>query len=106
MRSIDEILEGRSYGTTMYNGTEYILLRDAFLDNGPHGQIVFRSYAVKAGEEADEDGLIPCYEVVWWPLDEWLEQEDCEDEGDACNWDEADEVRSCGAVDPDDGRII
>lgn len=107
-RDLEDVLEQmkkkNGFFIDEYNDT-YILTQQAYID-GPVDAPYFTAMAINENEGTDSFGLFPVYEVVWYPIAEWLAG-DQDDEGDACNWDKPDEItENCGGWDPEDGRII
>lgn len=78
-------------GTTNYNGKTYVLTHQAYID-GTLDDPYYCAAAICPNDSVDDDGFYPIYRITWYPRQEWLDS-DQDDEGCACNWDVADEVR-------------
>lgn len=85
----------KEYGDIACNGKHYVLVQTAYID-GPVEAPVYRACAICSGDEQDEDGLYPVYDIEWEPTEEWLAG-DMDDEGDACDWDDPSEITKTGA---------
>lgn len=91
-------------GTVNYNGKTYVLTQQAYID-GSVDDPYYTAIAICPDEGVDEDGLYNAYQVTWWPTQEWLDG-DREDEGDACDWDAADDIRQVCGYDLEDGSFV
>ncbi len=95
----------KNNGETTDNGKTYVLTHQANI-GGPLDAPYYAAYAICPTDGPDEDGLYPVYSVTWYPSQEWLDS-DREDEGWACNWEEADELSATGmGYDLEDDRLI
>lgn len=87
-------------GKTTYNGVEYVLLQQAYTNDGE----TYEATAIRPDElDKAEDGWVTAYEIVWNVLDSYNpdeQEEDC-----ACDWRNADEVNECGEYNIEDDRI-
>lgn len=87
-------------GKTTYNGVEYVLLQQAYTNDGE----TYEATAIRPDElDKAEDGWIPAYQVTWNVLDSYdaeEQEEDC-----ACDWAHADEVVNTCEYNIEDGRI-
>lgn len=101
---LDEMRKSNGSFVDDYND-EYILLQQAYID-GTEDEPYFTALAINDNGGTNAYGLYPVYEVTWKPLQEWLDG-DRDDEGDACDWDEPDDIKETGAGwDPEDGQIV
>lgn len=98
---IEDIVKNN--GTVNYNGKTYALTQQAYID-GPVDNPYYTANAICPDEGTDQDGMYAAYQVTWWPTQEWLDG-DREDEGDACDWDVADDIRRVGRYDLEDGSF-
>lgn len=96
MMSINEM--SISNGHTTYNGVEYVLLRQAYTNDGE----TYTAPAIRPDEldKADKDGWVPCYEVTWGVTDPDAETEDV-----ACDWDDPASVTATCEYNIRSGRI-
>ena len=92
-------------GTTNYNGKTYVLAQQAHID-GPVDAPYYCATAICPDDGVDEYGLYPVYLVTWYPRQDWLDS-DRDDEGWACDWDDAADVELTGSgYNLTDGRFI
>lgn len=91
----------RENGKATYNGTEYVLLQQAYTNDGE----TYEATAIRPDEldKADEDGWVPCYRVTWYVLDSYNPEE--QEEDCACDWSHADKVVSTCEYNVEDGQI-
>lgn len=101
--TINKLIEEHGRITVM--GDDYILLEDAYI-GGPVDVPYYSANAIIPSRGLDKDGLYPVFGLIWYPTEQWLSG-DREDEGDACDWDNPDEIIDlCLGYDLDEGRII
>lgn len=100
MKTLNEL--AKENGTTTFEGREYVLLQQAYVD-GPVDDYVYLASAVCPDDGVDEEGWTPKYEITWFPTDEFIayanqcaEDGDWCDESDACDWDSPESVKRCG----------
>ena len=74
-----------------YDGSEYVLIDDAYPDDNCCGDPVYLAYAVRLGDEIT-DGYAPLYRIEWDVIDTTVE-----DGSDACNWDNVANVTNISA---------
>jgi hypothetical protein len=99
MKKTDKKINEQKYGTVEFGGRIYILTQQAYCDNyGTDGGVRYYAHAV-AKNDADTNK----YKVVWATTDEWDNHQKndetcsfCEDESNACNWDNPIDVRIVG----------
>lgn len=57
------------YGSIKYNNEEYIIVDEVpyydYQYKGHNQQEFYKGIAVKLGDEIDEDGFVPAYEMKW-----------------------------------------
>ncbi len=80
----------KEFGSVEFEGEKYILVQDAYL-YGPVDNAAYFANAIKAGDEPNDGGFIPLYEVKW----EIIYPEE-EDEGSRCDWEHPVDVRYDG----------
>ena len=87
------------YGHVTVDGKEYVLTETAYVD-GPVDNYHYEAHAILPDEGADEDGFYPVYLITWTPTDSFIAYaEECSrngdwcDEGDACDWDNPEDIR-------------
>lgn len=78
------------FGSVEFEGEKYILTQDAYL-SGPVDNAAYFANAIKVGDEPNDGGFIPLYEVKWEII-----YPDTEDEGDRCDWEHPVDVRYNG----------
>lgn len=107
-RDLEDVLDHmrRENGSVVddYND-EYILLEKAYID-GSQEAPYYTALAINDNAGSDSCGMYPVYQIKWNPLQEWLDG-DRADEGNACNWDDPDEIQQIsGEWIPDEETII
>ena len=85
MKNVMESMK-KDYGYVEFGGEEYVLIQDAYLDG-----TVYVANAIKVGDEPNDGGFIPLYEVKWEII-----YPDTEDEGDRCDWEHPVDIRYNG----------
>lgn len=78
------------FGSVEFEGEKYILTQDAYL-YGPVDNAAYFANAIKVGDDPNDGGFIPLYEVKWEII-----YPDTEDEGDRCDWEHPVDVRYNG----------
>ena len=103
--NIAEALEklGEKYGTVKSGGHTYYLTQQAYTDCAADDEPYYQALAVRDDASPDKYGYVATYSVIWYvpqsTLDYWEKASsngDYIDEGDACNWDNPDEINPCG----------
>lgn len=100
-------------GQATYQGKTYVLIRPANIDgqaDTPH----YSALAICPANGLCDDNLYDVYRITWHPSEAWLarakqcsEDGDYCDEGDACDWDDPDDVVKTGSgYDMEDDRVI
>ena len=92
----------KDFGSVTFDGEEYVLLEDAFLDNNNRGEGAYFARAIKASESPDDEGYISYYMVEWA-----ISNPETEDGGGACDWDNPERIDGpYGAYDTEEQRFI
>lgn len=97
-KSLASIIEKN--GIVEFEGLEYVLTDDAFIDNNSDQEAAYFGYAVKIGDEIDGEGYVPLYKVEWKIINE-----EAEDGSDACDWNNAANIRKVCTIEVETGNI-
>lgn len=86
------------FGITVYEGKEYLMLHNAFLDHHLRfDEACYSAYAICLTDPLDSDGEQPLYIIKWDILEPYDPYAQAEDE--ACDWKKPSKVYPCGYTD-------